>query len=211
MARPVLLRTPIADSFAGPPVPALTITPLVIRCSFMPPSSLIRPFSTLRPRNHLPSPCGCHPWCRSTSVTGTSRGSAGPAQVVAGQDVPHLFDPVVGDHVLEPGPLAVGPVPVVAEELDHRLRRGHHLVGLHVADGLAWEERCLVAVRHAHAAADQHVVPAMRPFCTRPGSPDPGVHVHAVVLAAARARLELRQVHLPVDRLDRSSVDLGAD
>ena len=38
------------------------------------PSSLIRPFSTLRPRNHLPSPCGCQPWCRSTPVIGSSRG-----------------------------------------------------------------------------------------------------------------------------------------
>ena len=113
------------------------------------------------------------------------------------------------DQVLDAGPLAVGAVAVVAEQLDHRLGRADHRPRRHVADRPAQvREGVGVAVRHAHAAADQHVVAGDRAVLDDGQQAQVlGVNVDAVVLRQGQAGLELaRQIDLAVERLDRRAL-----
>ena len=56
-------------------------------------------------------------------MTSTGRGSVQRARQVLGQHLAELLDAPVVDEVLDAGPLAVGAVAVVAEQLDDRLGR----------------------------------------------------------------------------------------
>ena len=141
-------------------------------------------------------------------------GSASGAAEVVAQHLAELLDAPVVDHVLDAGPLAVGAVAVVAEQLDDRLgRRARTCVGRDVADRLGQvRERVGVAVRHAHAAADQHVVADDLAVLDDGEEAEVlGVDVDAVVFGQGEAGLELaRQVDLAVDRLDRRRRRLGS-
>ncbi len=168
------------------------------------PSSLTRPFSMLRPKNHLPSPCGCQPRCRSRPVTSTGAAARAFAEV-AGQHLAEFLDAPVVDDVFDAGPLAVGPVAVVAEQLDAPPRPRPPRRRRDIADRLGQvRKRVGVAVRHAHAAADQHVVADDAAVLDDGQQAEVlGVNVDAVVVRRRQAGFELaRQIDLAVDRFD---------
>ena len=112
--------------------------------------------------------------------------------------------PVV-DHVLEPGPFAVGAVAEVAEDLDDGLADREQVVAVDVAERHARGTGTSSGARgRAQAAADQDVVAdELAALDHGQEAQVVGVDVGAVVFRQGERRLELaRQVGLAVDRLD---------
>ena len=120
------------------------------------------------------------------------------------QHVAELLDAPVVDDVLDAGALTVGPVAVVAEQLQHSLGRLQDVAGRDVADRLgAHREGVGVAVRHAHAAADEDVV-ADDAIVLDDGEQAEvlGIDIDDVVVRQRQPGLELaRQIDVAVDRL----------
>ena len=194
-----------AGRSAGPGVPYFSKnarSPLTSRKS---PSSLIRPFSTGMPRKSLPSPCSCQPRWSSTSVTGHRlRVGQRMAQVLLDLRPEGRQAPVVDD-VLEPGPLAVGAVAEVAEDLEDRLadlrgrRRGRRSRAARPGTGTSSGAR-----GRAQAAADQDVVAdELAVLDDRQVAEVVGVDVGAVVFGQGEGRLELARAGTPCRRSAR--------
>ena len=109
------------------------------------------------------------------------------------------------DHVLQPRPLAVGPVPEVAKDLEHGLADLEHSLRGDVAERDRKERESLLgARRRAQAPADEHVVAGdLAIFDDRQKAQVVGVDISAVIVRKGERRLELaRQVRLAVKGLD---------
>ena len=109
------------------------------------------------------------------------------------------------DQVLDAGTLTIRAVAVIAEQAHDGFRRHDDGAGRHVANrpGKVWK-RVVVAVGHAHAAADQDVVAdnlALLDDCQQ--AEILRVNIDAVIFRQSQARFEFpRQVHLAIKRFD---------
>ena len=115
----------------------------------------------------------------------------------------------LGDQILEPCPLPVRAVAVIAVEFHHRFRQGEQSMGGYPANGLRQvREGVVPSMRHPHAAADQHVVADdLLSFHLRHETQILAIDVDTVVFRQRQPRLELPwEVRLAVDRFDRVAV-----
>ena len=105
-----------------------------------------------------------------------------------------LVEAPIGDQVFQPRDFAIGPIAEIALHFDDR--RGHvdHLLGLDEGHSLGHgRKRFCGAGRHAHAAADQHVVADDFPIAADGHQAQiVGVQIDAIVARQADAVLNLR-------------------